>query len=389
LQRFVFNMHLRSDEKQGLVLAVKDHVVSCWDDKEHADQHKCHLSENPSLTTTAVALFLFILTGCIQPLLMTLIRTAGLADPSCQLYMMFYYFGPASAIFLIWRQEDIVWPSKHTISKACGIALWDISAQTLNYTGASLAGPAIFAIVYSSVTIWAALFSQIFLARRMNIFQWMAVILVFAGLAITAVDSAELGKGVIHGAIMVFLGSLMHGLFYVMSEAVMTKGEERLAVEQNCAVQGLTASVLFLLWQMVYTLPNAHKKLWIPMEHAGTSHGTALGLLSLFAVNSFLHSITFYYTLRHVSGGATSAGIVKGLQAVLLFVVADWMYCGRIGGKEMCFSTLKLISLITVASGVLGYGYATNNEHAKHGSRGHWAGYDQVGDGRVIEIEPI
>ena len=146
----------------------------------------------------------------------------------------------------------------------------------------------------------------------------------------TAVDSEVVGPGVLHGLLMVVIGTMMHGLFYVMSEAVMTKGEDRLTVEQNCAVQGMTASASFLAWQFVYTLPNIDMKLWEPMRHAGTSISTAVGLLLVFSAVSFLHSITFYYTLRHLSGGATSAGVFKGLQAVLVFVMTDLLYCGRL-----------------------------------------------------------
>lgn len=319
---------------------------------------------------------------------MTLLRTAGLTDSSCQIYMMFYYFGPAFAIALLWKGDSIIWPNKATIVKACGISFWDIAAQTLNYTGASLSGPAIFAIVYSSVTIWAALFSQAFLARKMDIYQWMAVIMVFAGLALTATDSEELGPEVLRGLVMVFMGSMMHGLFYVMSEAVMTKGEERLTAEQNCAIQGLTASASFLIWQLLYTLPNADQKLWQPMQDSGTSMSTAICLLLLFSAVSFLHSISFYYVLRYLSGGATSAGVFKGLQAVLVFLLTHVLYCGRLGGTEMCFSTMKLLSLVTVSVGVLGYGFATSTT-TKHSPRDRREAYGSIHEDGVIEIEPI
>ena len=40
-----------------------------------------------------------------QPLLMVLAKHAGLADPRCQLYMMFYYLGPASVAFTLRRRH--------------------------------------------------------------------------------------------------------------------------------------------------------------------------------------------------------------------------------------------------------------------------------------------
>ena len=321
---------------------------------------------------------------------MTALRSAGLADPSCQLYMMFYYFGTALATFLVKGN----WPSKTTMLKASGIALWDVAAQSMNYTGAALAGPTIFAIVYSSVTIWAAIYSQLFLGRKMDAYQWLAVTAVFGGLALTATDSLELGPGVLHGLLLVVVGSSMHGLFYVLSEAVMTKGEERLTVEQNCAIQGLTASATFASWQLIYTVPRWESKIKGPMEAAGTTAFVGLGLLSIFAILSFVHSITFYHALRHLPGGSTSAGVFKGLQAVLVFILTHIIYCGRVGGAEMCFSVIKFLSLVTVAGGVLSYGYATSRSNiAKIKSKGEEDGgknYDAIEkEMSAIEIEPI
>jgi hypothetical protein len=138
-----------------------------------------------------------------QPILMAYAQHAGLANPSCQLYMLFYYIGPALAGFTLrcrgrnygcgekgggkigstrtmssstannyyygattWDNEkDIVgnsdcsmddkdipalcnddiivdeedeerlWPSRPLIIKASSIALFDIFAQSMVYTG--------------------------------------------------------------------------------------------------------------------------------------------------------------------------------------------------------------------------------------------------------------
>ncbi len=117
----------------------------------------------------------------------------------------------------------------------------------------------------------------------------------------------------------------------------MTVGAEKLSVPQNCAAQGLTASFSFLLWQLVYTAPRFDEKIWEPMQEANTSLLEGLGILGLFAMVSFIHSITFYHALRYLPGGSTSAGVFKGLQAVLVFLFTDWAYCGRIGGMKCVF----------------------------------------------------
>ena len=60
-------------------------------------------------------------------------------------------------------------------------SLFDVIAQIMNCNGAKLAGPTIFAIVYSSVTIWAALYKPLLLYRNMNSSQWLGVLGVFLG----------------------------------------------------------------------------------------------------------------------------------------------------------------------------------------------------------------
>ena len=54
---------------------------------------KCNTIYN---VTTGIPASLYVISGVTQPLLMTICKAAGLADPNCQLYMLFYYLGPAS-----------------------------------------------------------------------------------------------------------------------------------------------------------------------------------------------------------------------------------------------------------------------------------------------------
>ena len=121
------------------------------------------------------------------------------------------------------------------------------------------------------------------------------------------------------------------------------------------------------------------------MQEGGTTVWQGLGILSIFAVANLVHSITFYHTLLHFPGGATSAGVMKGLQAVLVFVFTDLAYCGRTGGEEMCFTIAKFISLVTVVGGVILFGVATQ-QRQKQGSR---PGYERIGAQEGIEIEPV
>jgi hypothetical protein len=132
-------------------------------------------------------------------------------------------------------------------------------------------------------------------------------------------------------------------------------------------------------------MPRFDEKIWKPMQAAETTIYHGLGILLLFALANLIHAMTFFHTLRNFPGGATSAGVMKGLQAVLVFIFTHFAYCGRTGGEEMCFSKAKFMSLVTVAGGVIGYGVATQ-EREKSGSHGRASGYERV---EVVEIETI
>ena len=312
----------------------------------------------PSKLVTDVFAVFYVLSGVSQPMMMTLCKNAGLADSSAQLYMVFYYLGPAILILTTLRET---WPSRVTIAKACGIALFDITAQAFNYTGASLAGPTIFAIIYSSVTVWTAVWARFVLNRRLTYSQWFGVLLVFGGLTLTASGSVNLGPAVTHGTFLVVIGSALHAGSYVMSEAVMD-GHDGLSVRQNSGLQGLVACVILIFWQFAYTVPRWVDLIRVPMEEAKTTLLFAGIIMFSFTLANLVHSFSFYHTIRYFKGGSVSAGVMKGLQAVLVFVASHLLYCGRTGGAEMCFTQGKFLSLVTVTGGVVYFTWATEQE---------------------------
>lgn len=93
-------------------------------------------------------------------------KHAGLADPSCQLYMLFYYLGPASVAITLRSAKSIkrpkssnseygsiisigdvaveeygtalddrLWPNYDQMKFASFVAIWDIGAQSMVYAG--------------------------------------------------------------------------------------------------------------------------------------------------------------------------------------------------------------------------------------------------------------
>ena len=320
---------------------------------------------------------LYVLSGVIQPLLVTVASAAGLADPTCQLYMFFYYLGPAIVLFTVCHGDE----GSHswgTLRKIGSIAMVDVVSQTMNYTGSAMAGPTIFAIIYSSVTVWCAILSRVLLGRQMSTSQWLSVGTVFGGLSIAGVGAVSLGERVFHGAVLITFGSALHALMYVWSEAVMKK--DRVSARKYCAVYNTSACAVYILWQLFYTRRHFDDLVLGPMQAAGTSLSMAAAILSAIALISMVHSLTFFHTVKFFPGGATSAGAMKALQAVLVFLATWWIFCGHIGGEEMCFTGNKFLSLIVVCSGLLWYGKSTEEMESRGG------GYRRVDSALLAEL---
>lgn len=316
---------------------------------------------------TLVIAALYVLSGVSQPLLMTVAKEAGLADPTCQLYMLFYYMGPASVILTVINDRSENSTPWRILVKIGFVAMIDIVAQTMNYTGSTMAGPTIFAIIYSSVTVWTAVMSRFFLGRSMDRFQWLGVILVFGGLTITAFGSVSMGPQIYHGALLVIVGSALHALMYVLSEQIMNAPNCNMSARKYCGVYASAAFFGYFLWQVFYTRQHLEKLVLEPMKVANTTIASAAAIFSAIGIVSLVHSVTFFHTVKFFPGGATSAGIMKALQAVLVFVATAVVFCGYLGGKEMCFSVGKFISLVVVVGGLLLYGNATEKKRRQVG----------------------
>ena len=379
-------------------------------------QHKPIImtSSSSSTTTTTtiqwtaiIVATIYVLSGATQPLLMTLVKSIGLGDPTCQVYMLFYYIGPTLVIFSLCcsplssplsssnnddnNTNNHVIPPPKIIFKASSIAILDIIAQSMNYTGSTMAGPTIFAIIYSSVTIWTAIYSYLLLSRNLSFIQWSSIIIVFFGLLLTSINSISVGQHVFHGTILIIVGSSLHALTYVLSEIIMT--HEKLSLQLNCSIQGIVACIIYLIWQCIYTRRYYNEKIAIPMMNNGTTITFALLVLFSLSTSNLIHATSFFYTLKYFPGGATSAGVMKGLQAVLVFVFSSLVYChyeveevvepgggtgeevvktmttSLYGGEEMCFTTVKFVSLVVVLTGVILFAVTTDglSHHGNYG----------------------
>ena len=326
---------------------------------------------------------LYVLSGVAQPLLMTVLTQHGLTDSSAQLYMVFYYIGPALVLPFTLHER---WSAPmSTRLCAVGLAVFDLFATALNYAGINLAGPTVFAIIYSSVTVWTAIWARVFLKRRLSVWQWTAVCIVFGGLTLTATDTwnnnrtshgaseeqhssleilaeetrnAAHWQSVLRGTLWIMIGSALHAGSYVGCEYIL-KGSHALTIPQNTGLLSIVAASAMILWQLLYTAPRWEELIVEPVQATNTTLTIAIVWLIIFGLANLLHAVTFFGTVKYYKGGSVMAGVLKGLVAVLVFGSTHFLYCGRTGGDEMCFTRGKGWSLLTVITGVVLFSYAT------------------------------
>jgi predicted membrane protein len=87
------------------------------------------------------------------------------------------------------------------------------------------------------------------------------------------------------------------------------------------------------------------------MVRAGGNEQWAVGLFIVYTLVSALHSL-FYYKLV-VSAGGVVVGVVQGMRAVGVFVVAALLFCAR--QESQCFTPMKTLATVVVVTGVLLY----------------------------------
>lgn len=194
--------------------------------------------------------------------------------------------------------------------------------------------------------------------------QWVCILVVSGGLGLSVLDSVKAGSQITVGATLIIVGSFLHAVMYALSEYIAVKGreEDKIPPHIHCSTMASLETFILLCWQFIYTIPHWDEAIGDPMEKAGTSTMQAILILSAIAFANWLHSATFFYLLKWV--GAVSSAVMKGLQAVLVFVMADIIFCNR--QSNQCFDTYKVISLVVVVGGVLAYAFVTSRVTDAH-----------------------
>jgi drug/metabolite transporter (DMT)-like permease len=167
-------------------------------------------------------LLLYVCSGTLQPILIEVLTYNGACEKSTFLFILPTYIGMSMS--LLSNMDDGLKNGKIRWFKMILLAFVEICSAGLCFTGLVSAGSAVFTVIYSSVTVYTALFSRLFFGRELHYMQWGGVFLVMLGLISSSIgssfnkdDNNEVGLGVI----MIIIGSMFHSLVYILSESIL------------------------------------------------------------------------------------------------------------------------------------------------------------------------
>ncbi|KAG0020766.1 hypothetical protein BGZ81_009200 [Podila clonocystis] len=233
------------------------------------------------------------------------------------------------------------------------VAVMDVIANALVTIGFFYVGSGMYQVIYSSIVIWCAILTRIFLSRKLNNVQWVAIVGVTVGLAVSAVGTVQNASpdGTVQswleksfGALITLGATFLYACVYVLSDKVLSTFEPKPIPEKVCSMVGGYASLLTLVFLCVHTFPNWQTEV---VDLVQSHNGSWLGILfvyPLLTISSMLHSLNYYVLLSRINNIAV--GILQSLRAVLVFVMSHYMYCGI--SSTQCFNQWKFISAIIV-----------------------------------------
>jgi drug/metabolite transporter (DMT)-like permease len=296
-------------------------------------------------------LFLYVASGTLQPILIEVLTYNGACEKSTFLFILPTYIGMTMSLL---SNMDAMKHGKIRWLKMIALAVIELCSAALCFTGLVCAGSAVFTVIYSSVTVYTAVFSRFFFGRQLHYLQWAGVFTVMLGLtsssigATFGVDEGEEDVGI--GVIMIVIGSMFHSLVYILTESIL-KSEDPVAPEFLGSFMGFVGVAVFGLWQVFYTFPRFQYLILDEIDaHNGDMRVIGTTYFFLVVVN-LVHGLCFYHLIKSV--GSTTTGILKGVQSVMVFVISHFAFCSL--QRSQCFTRSKGASLVVVVCGVTFY----------------------------------
>lgn len=350
---------------------------------EESDGQRKSTSHSPPQNTSPFAdgvLFtkiVFVLTGVAQTLLAQVAFYAGGAAPSSLLPVAANYFGCFLSLLIpqheVAKEKESIETDVFSRSRCgtmvpavtplagrfiAGLAVLDFVGHTLSILGLMSAGSGTYQVIYSTVVVFAAVWSQLILKRVLSSQHWLAVVLAAFGLSLSVLGhgsphevaedhSVEVEKEhrYVFGVALTLLGTLVFSFHYTVADylAALPNAPTGHAIRTRL---GFYLAAMACAYEVFVTLPN-FQELVLDQIHPGKGLTVFLTYLSLI-VASCLHLISFFQLMGKI--GAVSIGILQTARSVFVFVLSHVLFCSS--HEEQCFTMWKGVSTVVVTSAI-------------------------------------
>ncbi|CAG8755445.1 5929_t:CDS:2, partial [Acaulospora morrowiae] len=249
-------------------------------------------------------------------------------------------------------------------------SLLDIIANFTLTIGFFYVGSGMFQVIYSSVVVWCAVLSFLFLGRKLSLLQSLSIIGVFFGLALSALGVSQdsdheapppatsTGPALLHsfnmsstmfGMLLTSIATFGYACVYVVTDqlvSIRTPNTLPLNPEKACFLVGSGCTGLSLMYITLYTIPNWDKLVTQEMAKKVPHASDFIIVLTylVLIVASFVHNFAYYWLMKRL--GNVSTGLLNSIRAIVVFGLSHILFCGIDSGQ--CFNVWKGWSTIVV-----------------------------------------
>ncbi|KAG2216149.1 hypothetical protein INT45_003775 [Circinella minor] len=222
---------------------------------------------------------------------------------------------------------------KHSV--VARLAIMDMVASAFVTIGFSLIGSGMYQVIFSSVVIWCAILSYIFMKRILSVNQWIAIVGTTIGLTFCALDGVKTNnvqeqntidnnndREISFGTLMTVGGTFLYACVYVYADYILSKQTPAPAPIRLCFYNGIYTTLITLIYISLYTMPHLNQIIHLDPV---VSH-QKIGAMYVFV--TFVNAIHAwnYFTLLE-STGSVATGILQAIRAILVYGISHFWYC--------------------------------------------------------------
>ena len=334
--------------------------------------------------------FLFCSTGVVQVILYQWLDYHGIEGGRTGVGVLASYLGLLICALPFLFDERDRRPRFHKMFVPTVVC--DILGQTCAQLAIELCGSGLFMVIYSSITVFAALFRWYFYAKQLTWKQWTGVIIITVGLCITAlggkdgvddssegsVDSAAASDhakvaNIITGMFFALLSAIFYAWVYVWTEQLM-KGNFSAAKDDLApspmglaTFSGFVGTLATTTYIAIFVGPHWDTLIIEPARMEQSSYTSVRLVYVVLLLACGLHNTSIVYVGKS-GGGAVATGVNKAIQTISVFIVSALAF-GR-AHHEQQFSFEKGLGVAFVIGGVLFYSY-NSVKGGKNDIKGH------------------